>query len=360
MLYSGGVLLTTQSVATVQTYQNASISQQYITPRWVFGATDSVSYLPQSPTTGYSGIAGAGDAGSINGPSQGPAGGILTNYGNRVSNALGVTIERRLTAATSITGSSSWDILRFIDNTGLDTTGISGTVGLNHRLSGRTTINANAVYSIFYYGSYGSGVNVPNNPLNLSGLSYQTRGLNLGFQRLMTHSVTISVSAGPQLINSSNALLSPPVTTAFVSAAVTYTHRLTSASISYFHGGSGGSGVQQGSLADSVTGAVSHTYSRDWQGSVSGGYTHSSALIQSQAVNNLLGINGTYNSFFGGVQATRRLGEHSSLYMSYTAIAQSSNSSPVPSSPNVYSGVGSIFSIGYTWAPRSTSLGQLF
>src|SRR5215469_9925615 len=106
MLFSGGLLLTTQSQATVQTYQNASVSQSFaINSRTNFFVSDSVSYIPQSPTTGYSGIAGVGDLGTIQGPAQGPAGGILTNYGRRVSNSLDGGLERRFTASTSVSGS---------------------------------------------------------------------------------------------------------------------------------------------------------------------------------------------------------------------------------------------------------------
>lgn len=352
MLYAGGLLLTTQSQSTVQTFQNLALSQEFVTPRWVFGVSDSVSYLPQSPTTGYSGISGTGDLGPIQGPSQGPAGGILTNYGNRVSNSLDGNLERKLTASTSVSGSADWSILRFINNTGLDTTSISGTAGLNHRLDGRTTISGTAVYSIFTYGSYGA----ISDELGLSGLSFQTRGLNLSVQRLVSHNLSVSVSAGPQLISSSNSLLIPKRTTVAATVGATYTHRLSTFSLSYNRGANGGSGVQQGSLMDSVVGSYTHSYGRDWQMAVTGSYANSEALITNQQVNEALGVNGTYNSVYGGVQVSRRLSVHASAYASYTAVEQSNTSSA--SVPSVYSGVGSIFAIGVTWTPRSTRLGQ--
>jgi hypothetical protein len=354
-LYSGGLLLTSQSQATVQTYHNASISQGFVmTPRMSFSVSDSVSYLPQSPTTGYSGIAGIGDIGPINGPAQGPAGGILTNYGKRVSNSLYGTLERKLTASTSISGVGGWDILRFIDGIGLDTTDVSGTVALNHRLDGRTSLSGNVTYSIFTYGNYG----VIADPLGLSNLSIQSRGANLVVSRLLTRTLSLTVSGGPQLINSSNSTLVPAKTTGAGSVSLTYTRKVTSASLSYVRGASGGSGVQQGSLADSVSASVSRSYGRDWQGSINGSYTHSNALITNQQVNQFLGVNGTYNSVFGGVQVSHRLGAHSSAYASYTVQEQSSSSNSSASSPNVFSGTANIFSIGITWAPRSTRLGQ--
>jgi hypothetical protein len=362
MLYSGGLLLTTQNQATVQTYQNASISQEFVmTPHWSFGVADSVSYLPQSPTTGYSGIAGVGDIGPIQGPAQGPAGGILTNYGNRVSNSASGNIERKLTASTSVSGLADWDILRFVDGNGLDTTGISGTAALNHRLNGRTSISGNVMYSIFTYGSYGAftygSYGAASDPLGLSNLSIQTRGANLVVTRLLSRNFSLTASGGPQLINSSNSKLVPPRTTGAGAVSLTYVHKITSVSVSYNRGASGGSGVQQGSLSDSVTGSVSHSYGRDWQASVSGSYSHSDALITNQQLNQFLGVNGTYNSVFGGVQVSHRLSQSTSAYASYTAQEQSGSYSSV-SSPNVFSGISNIFSIGITWAPRSTRLGQ--
>ena len=137
MLYAGGVLFNTGSGQGTQTYQNIAASQGLIRGKWIFNISNSFSFLPQSPTTGYSGISGVGDLGTtpISGPSQGPAGGVLTFAANRISNTLSGSIERRLTGSTSVSGSGSWSILHFLDQQdGLNTTQISGQVGLNHRI----------------------------------------------------------------------------------------------------------------------------------------------------------------------------------------------------------------------------------
>ncbi|HTD95590.1 MAG TPA: hypothetical protein VK627_01625, partial [Edaphobacter sp.] len=65
ILYSGGVLFTTQAGQGTSTFQNLAISQGLVNGPWAFYITDSVSYLPQSPTTGLSGIPGIGDLGSL-------------------------------------------------------------------------------------------------------------------------------------------------------------------------------------------------------------------------------------------------------------------------------------------------------
>jgi hypothetical protein len=355
MLISSGLLLTPNGAPTVQTYQNAMVSQMFSTHRWIFGVNDSVSFLPQSPTTGYSGVAGVGDVGTIQGPAQGPAGGILTNYGKRVSNSLAGSVERMLTASTSVSGMANWTIFRFLDGPGLDTDGISSSVSLNHRLSGRTTVSGSAAYSIYTYGQYTSS-----DPLNLSGVSIQTRGLSLSFTRLMTHTITLTASGGPQSISSSDKVLIPSTTTGAGSIGLSYVHKLWSASLNYSRGFNGGSGVQQGAISDNVGGSVSRPFGRDWAASVMGSYSHNSAVVASQ-FNHLLGISQNYNSVFGGVQTTRRLTQHVSGYFSYTVTAQTgSSSNPVSAVPTVFNGVGHVISLGVSWAPRSTTVGQLF
>ncbi len=64
MLFSAGVILGNQSGQGTSYYTSATASQGYVTRHWDFNISDTVSYLPQSPTVGLSGIAGVGDLGS--------------------------------------------------------------------------------------------------------------------------------------------------------------------------------------------------------------------------------------------------------------------------------------------------------
>jgi hypothetical protein len=89
-VYSGGYIFSTvPGSSESSTYQDLAISQVLRTRSWVFVLSDAVSYLPDSPTTGLSGVAGVGDIGVY--PVQtglGPAQDILTNYGTRLGNGL--------------------------------------------------------------------------------------------------------------------------------------------------------------------------------------------------------------------------------------------------------------------------------
>lgn len=352
MIYAGGVLLGNQYGNSVTTYQNLALSQALVVGAWNFGVTDSVSYLPQSPTTGLSGIPGVGDLGSLpgQGPSSGPAGGVLTNDSTNVSNALSGSIERRLSGRTSISGSGTWSILRFPDGTGLDDTQIMGEGGLNHSLDARDTVSGNVSYSTF---SYGSGID----------LTIQTRGINGVFQRVLSRTLSVSASVGPQWISSSNGALVPSRVTVATDIGLIYRKRFTNASFSYIRGANGGSGVQPGALSDNFTGSVARSYGRDWMASLTANYTRTSGLVQSSAlvVAPDLGAllpyaGGASNTAYGGAQVSRRLTDSLSTFGSYNLQHQSVDSSLVLQ--NAFSGFIQTFSVGITFSPRSTHLGQ--
>jgi len=346
ILYSGGVLFTTQAGQGTSTFQNLAISQGLVNGPWAFYITDSVSYLPQSPTTGLSGIPGIGDLGSlpIDGPSQGPAGGVLSNFGTRVSNMLSGTAERRITGKTSISGSGNWTLLRFVDGySGVDNTQVSGDVALNHRFDARDSGSLSATYSNFTYDSL--------------GYAFHTRGLSASFQRVLSRTLSASVSAGPTWIDSSNSALIPSRLTFGGGVGLSYTRRFTSAAINYNRGVNGGSGVQPGAISDSVQGSVGRTYGRDWAASVSGNYIHTSGLANNVASSPLFPLGGGASStVYGGLQVTRKLGRSFSGFLSYTAQRQSVDNTLA--SQNAFQGLSQTIGIGISFSPRSTRLGQ--
>ena len=355
MLYAGGVLFNTGNGQGTQTYQNISASQGLIRGKWTFDISNSFSFLPQSPTTGYSGISGVGDLGTtpISGPSQGPAGGVLTFSGNRISNTLSGSVERRLTGSTSVSGSAGWSVLHFLDEeAGLDSRQIFGQVGLNHRIDARNTVGVNAVYS-----TYQTDENIFFG--QASNSSFQTRGLNFTYSRLWTRALSMDLSAGPQWINSSAGTVLQNELNVAASAGLNYTRKQTSMGLHYFRGVNGGSGVQTGALSDNVTGSIGRPLSRNWMGSVNGSYAHTSQLLYVPTVPGGTippGGNVSYNTFYGGAQLTRALGRSWSCFMSYTAQNQSGNNTFV--GQNAFSGFSQTFGFGITFAPRSTRLGE--
>jgi hypothetical protein len=350
MLYGGGVQFSSYSVANTQVYQNFIISQGWVEHGWAFGVSDAVSYLPQSPTTGLSGVPGVGDLGLQPAPDPNvPAQLVLTNYGKRLSNTLNGSIERQLNGRTSISGSANYGILRFIGDTGsnsstengLDSTNISGNVGLNRRLDPRSSGSVSGYYSTFSYTG------------NLT--SFSTKGINLTYSRQLTKTLGASVSVGPQFVSGFEAypvektvisVAVPSSVNVAVSTSLTYSHGLLSAVASYSRGTNEGSGLQTGAFSDTVTAGVQRSVRRDWSTSLTGTYTRNTALA----------VPGATQSVYGGAQVSRRLGSSTSLFVSYTAIHQSTAASLAGS--NAFNGFSQVGSIGVSFSPRGARLGQ--
>jgi hypothetical protein len=353
LLFAGGILLPNQTGQGTSTFLNVAASQGYSTRHWVFNVSDSFSFLPQSPTTGLSGIPGVGDLGSIpvQGPVDGPAGGILTISGNRYQNTLSGGLERQIGHATSISGSGSWSVLHFFDAnlSQQNSNQVSASAAINERLNARSSASIDAVYSIFTY----SGMVIINGFVQPD---IETRALNASYQRTMSKSLSVGVSAGPLWINSSNDLVIPPTLNVGASANLGYSRGFTNASVSYTRGVNAGSGVVTGALSDSVYASVGRTYGRKYVASLTVGYSHSSGLSQLTTGNSLLPLHQTYDTVFGSAQLRRGFGPHFSGYASYT-VQNQSNNLPV-GSPYALSGTSQTLGFGVTFTPRSTRLGQ--
>lgn len=352
LLFSGGVVIGQGGQGT-STFQNVAVSQSLIGKLWSLNVSDSFSFLPQSPVTGVSGVPGINNPGGIpiDGPSQGPAGGVLTYSGNRLSNTLSGTVERRLTGRTSVSGSGAWSILHFLDkNAGLDTSMTTGQVGINHQIDRRSSVSLSAVYSTFDTTNL-SSFYLPGLPY--STITYQTKGVNLSYSRRWTRLLSTDVSAGPMWIDSSAAPLIPNQLNFYMNAGVNYSRRLSNYSLRYMHGVNGGSGVQPGALSDSVSANASRTFNARWAGSASFVYTRTSGLLTVTAANSIHSIT---NTEYGTLQLTHGFSRTISGYASYTAQNQSFNQGVLV--PNAFNGISHIFGIGVSWTPRATRLGE--
>jgi hypothetical protein len=352
-----GVLLGDRSGQGVTTYEHVSASQGYITRSWVFNVTDEFSFLPESPTTGLSGIPGVGDVGVVPTPPPGEGpGGVLTVSGDRIGNTLDGSVERQITPLTSISGSGSWTTLHFLDSQagGLDYSDISGVVAVNHRFDQRTTASVDAVYSVFDYGGPNAGAAEPN---------FQSRGINLSYERLLSRTLSLSASIGPLWLSSSNSALIPSSLDVAGSGSLTYIRRFMHGSVYYSRHVNGGSGVLPGALSNVAGVEVGRSYGRNWVVSLPAAYSHSAGLTDIKGLNTLQGnptptttpVHEVYETVYGGVQVRRRISTNFSGYLSYTVQNQSTNYSL--GAQNALRGTSQTFGIGISFAPRSTSLG---
>lgn len=349
MVYAGGVLISESTRQNTSTYQSLALSQGLMAGKWVFNLADSVSFLPQAPTTGYSGIPGVGDIGYVPGaPGAGPAGALLTYSGNRVDNTASGSVERMFTGKTSASVMGSYSMLRFLDdNSGFDTSGVSGEGALNHRIDARDTVSVNAMYSLYTFGKSEGGIN------------FETRGLNGVYTRLLSKTLSLELSAGPQWVSSSNKALIPNSLNAAASVGLGYVHGLTNAQLGYSRGVNAGSGIQLGGLSDTVSGGLGHSFSQRWLATASAAYSHTNALASSHLApppGLTIPLGGDFSTVYGGLQVSHSLSRTLSMYISYGAQNQSFNSAYT--GVNAFNGTSQTFGIGISYAPRSLRLGQ--
>jgi hypothetical protein len=311
-------------------FQHLALSQGFVWSRWNLAASEDVSYLPQAPTTGFSGIPGIGEpigqAGSTTTPNQT----ILTLNTHSVSNSAGAQIGHTFNHWASLSFGGNSELLRFPDGNGLDTNGRVANASLSWRLDARNSVSASYQFSQFSYPR--------------SGVSFTTNSGLLGFKRAWNRKITSNISAGPQWTGSSTGFI-PSSTSVAANAAIDYHFRNISAGLSYNRGVNGGSGYMFGAETDSVNGNLSRQFGRDLEVGIEGSYRRMAELRK----------NGVTNGKYGGVQANRRIGRYLSVFANYTAMDQSS-SSPLPA--NVLSRLIQEVGFGIEFSPRETHLKQ--
>ncbi len=351
-VYSGGVLLANQAGYGTTFYQNLALTQNYATRTWNFGLSDVVSYLPQSPTVGLSGIPGAGDLGLNPVVNTGvPSQNILSFNSSRVSNTVTGDVSHQLTGRTSITGDASYSLLHFFDNSAIDSRQIGADLALRHQLSARTIVGVGVNYSIFNYDI-------------VQNSSFETRSVNLQISHQLTRSLAVAGTVGPQWINGSSGLGIPSQLTTAANASLTYTKRFGITSLSYFRGTNGGSGVVAGALSDSITGAFSRSFGRGWSAALSGGYSRTRGLATESSAPDLLlagvAYYGNFDSTFGGAQVNRRLTRSLSAFGSYTASHQTYGNfgAQGTNTQGALNGLLQTFAVGVSFYPRSLVPGQ--
>lgn len=348
-VYAGGFQFGSQSNGSVSYFQSLALNQSYITRGWVFSLSDVVSYLPQSPTVGLSGIPGTGDLG-LNPVQNGlePSQNILSIGNSRISNSVSGSVQRRLDAFTSVSAGASYGTLGFFGVGGLDSSQISADVGINRRLNARSSASLSASYGIFNYGRLGNGA------------SFTTRGLSGGYQRQISRSLIAFASGGPEWISSSAVLGIPSRLTFTAGAGLSYGIRIYSAAVTYNRAVNGGSGIQPGGISDNVTATLQRPFGTAWSASANLGYSRTQGLsnVVTPVVLSLPGLTttGNYNSTFAGGQVSRRISRSLSAYGSYTALNQSYTLTQV--SPVALNGIVQSFSIGVSYFPHSLHLGQ--
>jgi hypothetical protein len=306
-------------------YHHLTVSQGLSWRRWNVSLGDNVSYSPEAPTIGFTGIPGIGEPVVGSTPAPPPDQSILALNTHVVDNTANGDISRSMSHALTLDLGGSYDLFRFPDGNGLNTDTISGNSGVTWRLNGRNSLSSSYSYSQFSYPD--------------ANLSIQSDTGYFGFQRNWNRKLTTSVSLGPQWTTSSHSALVPSTLGVSVNATLTYQFTYSSAGVTYSRGVNNGAGYLIGGEVDTA----SANYSREFGKRVTLGFTASymrtSGLLD----------NGITTAKYGGIEMTRRLGRYLVVFANYSATVQSS-SSALPGNA-----LGQLFQVagfGFGYSPR--------
>ncbi len=344
MEYGGGYLWTIAGPSYGSgLFQNLFLSQGIVGRKWNVVASDNVSYLPEAPTTGFTGIPGIGEP--IGTPSPAPPSGqsILTLNTYVIYNIAQAELGENLSRTTLFNAGGSYGLFRYPDGNGINMNMTTANAGPTWQLNARNSLMGDYLYSQFSFPDY--------------HLSITTNAATLGFQRAWNRKVTTNISAGPQWLSSSQSAIVPSSLGVMVNAAVNYQFQLDSASLVYSHEVGGGAGYFIGAEIDTVTANFSRGFGKKLTVGADASYMRTASLGNSTAENILLGYSGVFNSEFAGVQATRQLSRHISAFASYTDMVQSP-SSGVAVPTNLLNELMQIVSFGINYSPRVRHLRQ--
>lgn len=337
--YSGGYTFTLAGPSySTGVFQRLQLVQSIQGKKWSAVLGDDVSYLPQAPTLGFSGVPGTGEPIGGSGTGTSPQQSVLTLNTHVVFNNASVEVEDKSSRALSVKFGGSDNLLRYQNNDGINTDGEGANAGVAWRLNARNSITADYTFAGFSYPDYNENFSTD------TGMG--------GYRRNWTRNLTTQISAGPEWISAltvptetssgpaSVTTSSPAKLTVAANASLSYQLRDNNATVFFTRSTNGGGGYVFGGEIDSVTGSYTRSFHKDLTVGLNFGYMRTSELAASS----------TINSTYGGAQVTRQLGRYVSLFGSYSALNQSSDAS-LPS--NTLNGLLHIISFGVGYNPTS-------
>ncbi len=321
--YTGGYTATLSGPSySSGIFQRLLVSQAFGWRKWSGTLADDVSYRPQAPTTGFSGIPGTGEP---IGPGSNPSSNqyILTVNTHTVENNASAAVEHILNYNSSFAMDATYDLLRYPYGNGLDTDSLMANGGFDFRLNARNSVTSQYLFSRSSYIGY--------------GYDFVTNTGMLGYQRQWKRSIHTNISAGPQWILGSVTAGIPSSVGVAALASMDYQTRFFSADLRFSRGTSSGSGYLMGAQTTTVGASLARDFHRKYSVELSTAYFHNVDVARKE----------TITSFLGGFQASTRMGRYLNLFVNYTATSQSS-SGQVPS--NVLSQLLQVVSCGISYA----------
>lgn len=325
--YAGGYTFTlSQPTYDTGYFQNLAMTESIGGHKWRVSIADIISYRPQSPTFGLAGVPGSGDI--LTGPptTGTPTETVLTENTHTINNVTSVSYGLPVNYALSISVAGNYQILRFPDGNGLNTTAFFGSFGASWRFDAKTTVNTDLSEAAYTYAG--------------SPITFRTTSVLGSISHNWSKGFSTHASVGPSWISSSGGSLIPSSTHLSLAAGVSYHKRFDTISGEYYHGDNEGSGIFYGAQFDSLSVVYSRKIEQRTTLSARFGYERNTSL-QAGA--------GSTSGIFSGVSLSRKLGRLFSLGGSYL-ITEQTSSSQLPN--NVLNAVLQGITVSVGFAPR--------
>jgi hypothetical protein len=325
MAYSGGASVSNNGSANNGIIQNLLFADKFAFRRATLSLMDQLNYLPESAFGSQYGNMGTPlGSGSIGlQPGLVPGQSILTTSGQRVSNSFVPEFDVNLTARTSLTFVGNYSLLHYFDNDLLNYYSAGIQTGYNHQMTRKDTIAVSYSFNAYRYSNFNQSID--------------DHVVHLSYGRRVTGKLAFQVAAGPEYTIFQTPITSTGNTGAgttssssshlywSLNAALTYQLRRTGLALSYAHGVSGGSGVQAGSIADTVTGSATRQFSRTLSGNWSVSYARNNGLTVNAPGST--SANQAFDYWSSNVGLNHPMGRTMNVSLNYLLQYQNSNSS---------------------------------
>jgi hypothetical protein len=331
-------------------FQVVTLSQGFTKEKWNFGFNDSMSFLPEAPTTGFEGVADSSSGSGSSAPAPPPDQTILTTSGEVIDNNAGAQATYKFNKKMSLNAGVNFSEFRSIGAVGFNSDGMSIHAGFNDRISARNSTGAS--YSFSHFSFPGTGV------------YFDSNGISGTISHTFNKRLSVSGSVGPSfIVTNANENVNPggAVTASSTgtttskaaynaAASVSYTARKTGYHVSYDHGTSDGAGFLLGAQFDTVDAGASRRVGQKGNAGLSFGYRRTSDLLATGGQ--------SYSGIFGGAQYSRKLTESVSAFVGYTVTTQTTQNVSNPASSNILSGLFQSISAGIGFSPKPKSFGR--
>ncbi len=352
--YTGGGMASTAGSDLNSAIQDLKLSDSFEWQRWSLLLGDEGSYLSRS-AFGFGGVGGLGFLGGI---SQFGSGGVLggtlpflntfvtpnqtipTAIAPQLSNTVFSQVQYQLSPRSSWTAAGSYGLLRFVDAGYVNSSNALFQTGYNYQVNPVTSLAVLYRFDAFQFANLAQGVD--------------DHVVQVGFAHRVTGRLSFQLAAGPNLATFRETLTGPTTDLTWsADTSITYQLARTALSLRYDHLLTAGSGVLVGAQTNQVQGAISHTLSRTWQGSLAFGYAGNRSLPQTTANS----VQESFNYWYAAIQADHQFRPGMAIFFGYGVSLQGSNTA-VCAAPNCGSNfISHTLSLGFNWGLRPVALG---